>query len=117
LEVIKQCHNEGYREVDFTLGSSSFKARVANYCATLPTVEVYSSLLDFSRSILKKMVADHAKRVLYKITGSEVLWQKIKVRYFEGKHLSDRIRQTPFRRLVSVALSRLWYLVYYRYTG
>jgi CelD/BcsL family acetyltransferase involved in cellulose biosynthesis len=117
LEAISQCRNEGYREVDLTIGSASFKSRIGNYCTTLPSVEVYGSLPTFSRSFIRKVVADTAKAVLFKITRSQDAWQAVKDRSSELRYFLRRLRETPPRRVLTVGLARLWRVIFYWYRG
>src|SRR6185436_15571965 len=47
LEAMKVCQAEGFREIDFTMGASSFKGRLANHTVDLPTAYIYGRRRDY----------------------------------------------------------------------
>lgn len=64
IEMVKHCHQERYREVDLTLGSSSFKGRIGTRCVELPTIYVYPRRIEFWKASIRKTAADSMKGVL-----------------------------------------------------
>jgi CelD/BcsL family acetyltransferase involved in cellulose biosynthesis len=64
IEMVKHCHQERYREVDLTLGSSSFKGRIGTHCVELPTIYVYPRRTQFWKASIRKVAADRVKGLL-----------------------------------------------------
>jgi len=117
LEAMTDCQQEGFREMDFTMGDSAFKERLANYCVDLPTVYLYGRLQPFWLDVTRKAGADWAKGLLARAGWSDQTWSSVKAtavrawtRWKESRR-PDPLR--PFR----LASRRLLRLAYDRFTG
>lgn len=78
LEVMTRCREDGFQEMDLTMGASSFKGRLGNYSVDLPTLYVYGRRRHFWLDRTRKTGADWAKRLLRRPDGSDRRWEAIK---------------------------------------
>lgn len=112
LEAMTDCQQEGFREMDFTLGDSTFKGRLANYCVDLPTVYLYGRLQPFWLDVTRKTAADWAKGLLIRAGCSEQTWTSAKTTAVRAwTRWKQSSRRDPLRplRLASRRLLRLAY--------
>lgn len=78
LEVMRHCQEEGFQEMDLTMGASSFKGRLGNYSVDLPTLYLYGRRRDFWLDAARKTGADWARTLLRRLDGSDRLWEELK---------------------------------------
>ena len=107
IEMIKHCHQERYREVDLTLGSSSFKGRIGTRCVELPTLYVYPRRAQFWKASIRKAAADSMKGILGKSVSATKLHTYARHCISRLSFGMSRCRQLP----PSVLVKRIWTLV------
>jgi CelD/BcsL family acetyltransferase involved in cellulose biosynthesis len=117
LEAIGQCQREGFKEVDLTIGSSSFKERLANRVVELPTAYLYGRRWRFWLESVKKAAVDRTKTLVSACLGSDGAWDEFKERLTAAKRCWNRARRTPLHRLARLALHRLRTFVWDDYVG
>lgn len=117
LEAMTDCQRTGFREMDFTMGDSAFKGRLANDCVDLPTVYLYGRLQPFWLDLTRKTGADWAKGLLARAGWSDQTWTSVKATAVRAwTRWKQRSRLEPLRPL-RLASRRLLALAYDRFTG
>ncbi|MGH7233316.1 MAG: GNAT family N-acetyltransferase [Nitrospiraceae bacterium] len=117
IEAMTQCHKEGFREVDLTLGSSAFKERLASYSVELPTVYLYGRNPKFWQDSFRKWISDRAKIAVSKIGRSSDAWSSFKERLTAVRCEISRLFRVSPVRLAKLIFDRFSKLIYDCYVG